>query len=256
MSTHSGPAQWWTLNRKEGREHVAKKGIVQSGLIVNLDAGVISSYPGTGTAWYDLSGNNNHFTLVNSPTFSANKFIFDGVNDYAVSANNLNLSSYNAVTVMLFSRTTATTGGVMFEHTANWNSVAGGFGLAPHSNGSSNVVNLQHTNHNTFGARNYAATIGTNWACHTNIFSRATDNTGRLTYVNGQLLSFSTTGGYPTATVTGGNLFANSLMYIATRAGTGSYCPLEVNVFLVYNRKLSAKEIQQNFNALRKRVGI
>jgi len=43
----------------------------QSNLIVYLDAGNSSSYPGTGTTWFDLEGAANNATLVNSPTFSS-----------------------------------------------------------------------------------------------------------------------------------------------------------------------------------------
>jgi hypothetical protein len=38
--------------------------IVTSGLLLNLDAGNPSSYPGTGTSWFDISGNNNNATLT------------------------------------------------------------------------------------------------------------------------------------------------------------------------------------------------
>lgn len=34
------------------------------GLVLNLDAANPRSYPGTGTKWYDLSGQNNHFDIV------------------------------------------------------------------------------------------------------------------------------------------------------------------------------------------------
>ena len=34
-------------------------GIVTNGLVLNLDAAKIDSYPGSGTTWYDISGNNN-----------------------------------------------------------------------------------------------------------------------------------------------------------------------------------------------------
>ncbi len=65
-----------------------------SGLTLYLDAGNSSSYPGSGTAWYDLSGNNNHGTLVNGPTYSSSdggSIVFDGVNDYVSfsSVNNM-----------------------------------------------------------------------------------------------------------------------------------------------------------------------
>jgi len=40
--------------------------IVTEGLVLALDAGSEKSYPGTGTAWYDLSGNNFDFTIDGS----------------------------------------------------------------------------------------------------------------------------------------------------------------------------------------------
>lgn len=256
MSVFSGPADWWTNDTDIGRTHIATKGVVQNGLILNLDAGVSTSYSGSGSTWSDISGNGNHFTLFNSPTFSQNKLIFNGTNQYAISNSNVNLSAFTYVTTMIFARTTATTSGMLFEHTANWNNNVGGFGLFPHSNGTGNTVDLHHTNHNSSAVRNYSFAVGTNWANHTNIFSTASDSVGRLTYNNASLVSFSGTGGYPTSTATSGGSFANSLMHLATRAGTGNYCPVEIGVFLIYNRKLTAAEISQNFNALRGRFGI
>lgn len=44
---------------------------VTSGLSLFLDTGNSTSYPGTGTAWSDLSGNGNNGTLVNSPAYTA-----------------------------------------------------------------------------------------------------------------------------------------------------------------------------------------
>jgi len=59
--------------------------IVENGLVLYLDAANRRSYPGSGTTWFDLSGNGNNGTLTNGPTFdSANggSISFDGVNDY------------------------------------------------------------------------------------------------------------------------------------------------------------------------------
>lgn len=60
-------------------------GVVTGGLVLYLDAGNSTSYPGSGTTWFDLSGNNLNSTLVNGVTYSSNdngQFIFDGVDDY------------------------------------------------------------------------------------------------------------------------------------------------------------------------------
>lgn len=58
--------------------------VITSGLVFSLNAADKNSYPGSGTTWYDVSGNGNNGTLVNGPTYSdANQgsIVFDGVND-------------------------------------------------------------------------------------------------------------------------------------------------------------------------------
>jgi len=46
-----------------------EKSIVRNGLYLYLDAGDETSYPGTGTSWYDLSGYNAHATLYGTITW-------------------------------------------------------------------------------------------------------------------------------------------------------------------------------------------
>jgi hypothetical protein len=58
---------------------------ITDGLVLCLDAANRRSYPGAGTTWYDLSGNGNHGTLTNGPVFNGGVegMSFDGVDDYA-----------------------------------------------------------------------------------------------------------------------------------------------------------------------------
>ena len=68
--------------------------IVSSGLVLHLDAGNTSSYPGSGTAWTDLSGNGYNGILTNGPTYSSTNggsIVFDGTNDVASFGNILNM---------------------------------------------------------------------------------------------------------------------------------------------------------------------
>lgn len=229
---------------------------VTDGLILYLDAANSKSYPGTGVNWFDLSGNNNHFTLYNTPTFATNKLTFNGTNHYARSNAVLNFTSYTSVTVISGVRSTSIASGMVFEHTADWNANSGGLGLYLHSNGSTLAQDLHHTNHNTELARNYSLVVGTNWAIHANVFSNVVDSTGRVSYGNGNLLAFSATGGYATGTATTAGSFANSYMYIGSRGGTSGFLPADLSFIKVYNKKLTAAEVQQNFNALRGRYGI
>jgi hypothetical protein len=58
--------------------------IITDGLVLHLDAANPKSYPGSGTTWSNLSGNDNDGTLVNGPTFDSGNLgnvIFDGVDD-------------------------------------------------------------------------------------------------------------------------------------------------------------------------------
>jgi len=47
-------------------------GCTTTGLVLHLDASISASYPGTGSTWSDLSGRDNHTTLVDSPSWLEN----------------------------------------------------------------------------------------------------------------------------------------------------------------------------------------
>jgi hypothetical protein len=60
-------------------------GIVTNGLVLALDAAKQDSYPGFGTTWSNISGNQNNGTLTNGPTFDSENggsIMFDGADDY------------------------------------------------------------------------------------------------------------------------------------------------------------------------------
>jgi hypothetical protein len=223
---------------------------VTTGLIMHLDAGNPASYPGSGATWTDLTANGNTVLLQGSPPLVNRAIQFDGSTQWARTSGNLNLTTFDSVTVEIVVRSTPGTVQCAWEHTTDWNTNVGGIGLFPHVNGSVALINVHHTNHNTGPARNYEASVDANWAVHTNIYSRIGDTTGRLTYVNGQLVSFSPVNGYATGTATTGGSFANALLYFAARGGSSSFMPGRIMAFRVYNRKLSAEEIQQNYLAM------
>jgi hypothetical protein len=69
----------------------------------------MSSYPQTGTTFYDLSGNVFSFDLINGPSFqSSGWFNIDGTDDAIILTGNSTLQSTNTLVVWL--RTTDTTG--------------------------------------------------------------------------------------------------------------------------------------------------
>jgi hypothetical protein len=105
MGVYYGVDPSWAAQTNEGRTHIATKGIVQSGLVLNLDAGVSSSYPGTGTTWTDLSGNGNNGTLEGGPIYSSangGSITFDGTDDYVNLGNPSSLSFASALTISIW----------------------------------------------------------------------------------------------------------------------------------------------------------
>lgn len=235
--------------------------IVTSDLVLYLDAGISTSYPGSGTTWTDLTGNGNNFTLYNGVGYSTENggcLTFDGANDYIASTGNVNLTSYNHVAVEIIHRSNSPSDAMLFEHTANWNTNTGGFGLAVNSDGMGNSLNSNHTNHNTEVARNYF--VPSNyffWKNNLNLFSRISDSTGRLTYVNGELTSFITGPGYPTDTVTtAGGSFANAIFYIGSRGGSSGFLNGRVSSIKIYGFKITASQALQNFNSNRRKFSI
>ena len=70
-------------------------------LILNLDAGNPSSYPGSGTTWFDLTSNNNNGILINGPTFDSGNggsITFDGIDDY-VDCGDIEMDGFTGLTV-------------------------------------------------------------------------------------------------------------------------------------------------------------
>lgn len=56
----------------------ASPAVVATNQVLYLDSGQYPSYPGTGSVWYDLSGNNNNATLYNSPSYDGTSLVFSG----------------------------------------------------------------------------------------------------------------------------------------------------------------------------------
>ena len=105
-----------------------------------------------------------------------------------------------------------------------------------------------HTNQNNLGPLNYNLTINNVWTCQTNVFSDTPDATGREVYGNGQLLNAAATFNQ--------SAFPSETLYIGSRAGSAGFFIGQIGIVRVYNRKLSAAEVLQNFEATRARFGI
>jgi hypothetical protein len=238
--------------------------VVTAGLVLYIDAANPRSYPGTGNAWYDLSGNSNHFTLYNSPTFSANTINFNGVNQYAKTNATLNLASTAAITVIsVWKVPTNLTQGIVYEHTDNWNAVNngyGGFGIGSNTNGSVTTANLNHfqvRGNVGYSGVNTTSPATTSFQNYTVIhdFSKAGGEES-YSYTNGVYQNNSASSVVTQFVIDNTSVFGNDYFYLASRGGTLGFCNLSLAYLAVYNRRLTDAEITQNYIALRGRFNI
>jgi len=78
-----------------------KAGALDNGLVLELDAGDPASYPGTGTTWTDLSGKGNNATISGAIYSSTNggTFNFNGNNSYINVGRSTSLNITNEITI-------------------------------------------------------------------------------------------------------------------------------------------------------------
>lgn len=209
--------------------------IVTSGLVLNLDAGNNSSYPGSGTTWYDTSGNGYNGTLTNGPTFTSlfgGNIVFDGTNDYVISTVPGGLGSADFTLEFWFYKNTDA--GMIF------NSRSGGTG--------SDGIDI---------SRELAATTA-----GTVLFTSTSISTSTWTHVY-ITRSSSTLYRYINLTLNGSisfisNNLSGTSFYIGGNAAGGNtgYLNGYMPIVRLYNRSLSSNERTQNYNALRTRYGL
>jgi hypothetical protein len=228
---------------------VASSSIITTGLQLYLDAGVSSSYPGSGTTWTDLSGNTNDGTLTNGPTYSSadgGSIVFDGIDDYVALPSGPADAFYQADWTINF--------WVKLDRISSQN------------NGSDDNTFLQHGSNTT---RKGLHLVNRNSRLHfglyvddlqaTSVLSVSTwynvsftlNNTSyaKQIYLNGILDSSHTGGGAYTGTGSNARIGGIALGFGSHFDGFMSNCTF-------YNRILTATEIQQNFNATKSRFGL
>lgn len=215
--------------------HQAKRGIVQNGLVLNLDAAVDASYSG-GTTWRDLEGGNNG-TLTNGPTFDRDKggsIVFDGTNDY-VSTNFLPPVGTNPRTVSIWYKSDGTQNKNLLGWGSNsskalWDILLYNGKVGVHLYGSTNEAGVTYTN---------------------NIWQNIV-----FTYMHPTIKSYMD-GVYQTS-YTNAGINTGSAFNLNIAKGNYSYFYFDGNIsnVSIYNRALTATEITQNYNATRHRFGV
>ena len=224
--------------------------VVDSSLMVWVDAAQIASYSGSGATWTDLSGNGKNYTLSNSPTFSSatggGVITFAGASSqYATTATTLfNSTTTNTYTMNLWVYPTgagqlvAVTGqatiNTSYHYSAMEISAAGVIKFGQWTGGMTTIA----TSTQSLNAW-YNLVITYN-------------GTTATAYINGTSVGSSNI----IWSAPGANTFFPLMAIDGTNMGTNGYASGSVGAFMAYNRALSVDEVTTNFNALRGRYGI
>jgi len=223
--------------------------IVTNGLVLALDAGNTKSYVSGSTTWFDKSGYANNGTLTNGPTFnsgSGGSIVFDGVDDYEIgnTPTSLNLSQPTSINVWFYFNAFTPVNSRIIECQDS------SYSVQIIRDGDSGLIATKNSNFQTGvdGTTWFTPTTGI-WYNVTAVWTPSTTST--LLYLNGVSqtgTSFSNIGigNQPNKTVLGVRSDFQSTTWLNGR----------ISITQIYNRALSASEVQQNFNALRGRFGI
>ena len=237
--------------------------LITDGLVLNLDAAKRDSYPGSGTTWYDLSGNGNNGTLTNGPTYTGVSkdaaIVFDGTDDYGSFPTD-NLPSGNSEISY----------NCWFKWDGTFSTSFGDFILSYGNDVGPNRVPLILISNNgnkilfEFGSSSGAVTssISINSGSIVNITATYDKSFNKL-YING---SPNASVSYNSANITplGSNGYTGglgTLFSVYGNIGSGAtrrYGAYDGNISTaqIYNEALSQFDIWQNFNALKGRYGI
>ena len=223
--------------------------IVQSGLVLHLDAGNAASYPGSGTTWTDLSSNSKNYTLTNGPTYSSSNggiITFAGASSqYATSATTLfNSTTFNTYTMNLWAYPT---GAGNFVSVLGQATVNTGYHYSAIEISAGGTISFGQW---TGGMTTIATSTKSLNAWYNLVITY--NGTTATAYVNGASVgSTNIIWSSP-----GANTFMALMAIDTTKMVTGAYASGSLGAFMVYNRGLTADEVTTNFNTLRSRYGI
>lgn len=223
--------------------------VVPTNLTLYLDSGQSSSYPGTGSTWYDLSGNGNNATLYNSPTFDGTSLVFSGAGT-APALGTVGSVQYGQVpNGVYFSGDFTINTWIKISAYNNWQRIID-FG-----NGAGNNSVLLSSTYGTTGYPGFYVT-GTQF--------QSTQQLSYNTWYNVSATMSGTTGTIYVNGVARGTQTMNTAVNVTRQycfigrsewAGDGMFQG-SIGSVMIYGRALNATEMLANFNALRSEYGV
>jgi hypothetical protein len=212
--------------------------IVTDNLTLQLDASNSTSYPGSGTTWYDLVGTQQNITLVNTPTFTSGTpsyFTFNGSTQYGTGTGAVLSSTTYTKSVWFYLNSYATNNIVSSDTGGHYMFFQGG-----------NKMYNGHSNWAGFPS-NYPSTATFSLSTWYNVALTFNTTDGMKLYINGSLDSSYTT----IKTAYTGDGSTNIASY-----GAGNLLNGRIAKVYCYTKTLSATEVLQNYNADKAQFGL
>jgi len=207
----------------------AEKFVVSNGLLVHLDAANSNSYPGSGTTWFDLSGNGRNATINGSPTFTNGYFDITSDSTYISLSNSGLVPRTNDFTYSCW---------INFDAFDSFDTIF--------ENGSwTDSLLLRYENNSTITVYSESGLRGTfNWVANTgvwyNIVLKRESNIVSL-IVNNIPIGASFTMSLDI------DLINTQLWLMRSQHSPAQFLIGKIASFLVYNRALQPYEIEQNY---------
>jgi hypothetical protein len=221
--------------------------ISKAGLTLHLDVFTPESYPGSGTAWYDLTINGYNSTLINSPTFSTAEY--SGGSIKFVRASSQYTSIYQVPDSFWTGSSWTVSAWVYFTSVNNGpdNAIVG------HGSGTfNNGLHLgERSGKAYFGlyANDITGAISLSAATWYNlVFTYNNSSYLKQIYVNSV---FDTSGGTVAYGGTGTNTELGRYPWATSYLLNGN-----IAIMSFYNKVLSANEVLQNYNVQKGRFGL
>ncbi len=198
-------------------------------VLLNLDAALPSSYPGSGNTWFDISGNGNDATLNNSPTFvssgTSSYFSFSGDTNYA-DISGFSVTNNSSLVIMM-----TWYGPISGTYNRMWSTgPSDNFEIGVDSGG---AISVYPSN----GWQNFVSFFGSVGDCRHFVFTL--DGTTMKVYRDGILVN---------TTNIGSPLTPGNITYIARRYSGFEGTIIDTKYIKVYDAVLNATQVLNEYN--------
>ena len=223
----------------------ANNAILQNGLDLWLDAGENSSYPGAGSTWYDLTNNNYNGTIANAVYnrgYGNGSFTFDGSGD-TVDVGPISTGgehSYCTISVWMNKIAQVATYGNVYD--CNYGLTALNKGPRMEVDAGGSIVRVyMGSDAGNYTSVSFGSLSNSVWYNLVLTISPSSTNQVLKSYTDGALVSTYTSS---STYVWDGDV---GDLYLGVGFNSGRHFTGKIAAFELYNRVLSASEIEQNF---------